>query len=186
MDDPPAAVNCTKCTHQETRRKYRILGIVLAKKVFQLSRLNEVGEPAYTTRAGQKDLLQTLANIPVFSQGKLRRHPHPLPAVRGTFNPLRRLVRLPVSPLFAPLFARLCGGHGTTGGTLKLRSITLSRFISGDCVQLMSGFPNYSIDFILTDPLYLVGFKNRRGRSIANNVNDECGGCQRASRCSAF
>lgn len=49
----------------------------------------------------------------------------------------------------------------------------MSRFMRGDCVQIMSGFPDNSIDFILTDPPYLVGFKDRSGRSIANDVNDE-------------
>jgi len=29
----------------------------------------------------------------------------------------------------------------------------------GDSVQVMAGFPDNSIDFILTDPPYLVGFK---------------------------
>lgn len=49
----------------------------------------------------------------------------------------------------------------------------MSRFMQGDSVQLMATFPDTSIDFILTDPPYLVGFKDRSGRSIANDVNDE-------------
>ncbi|NEK83995.1 MAG: hypothetical protein G3W58_22675 [Pantoea ananatis] len=49
----------------------------------------------------------------------------------------------------------------------------MSRFMRGDSVQIMSGFPDASIDFILTDPPYLVGFKDRSGRSIAGDVNDE-------------
>ncbi|WP_246876513.1 hypothetical protein, partial [Pantoea ananatis] len=49
----------------------------------------------------------------------------------------------------------------------------MSRFMRGDSVQIMAGFPDASIDFILTDPPYLVGFKDRSGRSIANDVNDE-------------
>ncbi|WP_394542043.1 DNA methyltransferase [Pantoea sp. SGAir0418] len=47
----------------------------------------------------------------------------------------------------------------------------MSRFMHGDSVQVMGGFPNLSIDFILTDPPYLVGFKDRPGRTIANEVN---------------
>jgi len=43
----------------------------------------------------------------------------------------------------------------------------------GDSVEIMAGFPDSSIDFILTDPPYLVGFKDRSGRSIANDVSDE-------------
>ena len=37
----------------------------------------------------------------------------------------------------------------------------MSRFMQGDSVQVMAGFPDNSIDFILTDPPYLVGFKDR-------------------------
>ncbi|MEI2606925.1 DNA methyltransferase [Erwinia aphidicola] len=49
----------------------------------------------------------------------------------------------------------------------------MSRFIHGDSIQVMGGFPDKSIDFILTDPPYLVGFKDRSGRSIANDVNSD-------------
>ena len=34
----------------------------------------------------------------------------------------------------------------------------MSRFILGDCVQVMSRFPSRVVDFILTDPPYLVGY----------------------------
>ena len=49
----------------------------------------------------------------------------------------------------------------------------MSRFMLGDSVQIMSTFPDAAVDFILTDPPYLVGFKDRSGRSIANDVTDE-------------
>jgi DNA modification methylase len=45
----------------------------------------------------------------------------------------------------------------------------MSRFIQGDCEQVMSGFPSNAVDFILTDPPYLVGFTDRTGRTIAND-----------------
>lgn len=45
----------------------------------------------------------------------------------------------------------------------------MSRFIQGDCEQVMSGFPANAVDLILTDPPYLVGFTDRSGRSIAND-----------------
>lgn len=45
----------------------------------------------------------------------------------------------------------------------------MSRFVLGDCQQVMSTFPSRSVDFILTDPPYLVGFTDRSGRSIAND-----------------
>ncbi|CAA2930723.1 hypothetical protein ARSQ2_01859 [Arsenophonus endosymbiont of Bemisia tabaci Q2] len=38
----------------------------------------------------------------------------------------------------------------------------------------MSTFPDNAIDFILTDPPYLVDYTDRSGRSIANDKNDEC------------
>ncbi len=37
----------------------------------------------------------------------------------------------------------------------------------------MSGFPERAVDFILTDPPYLVGFRDRSGRSIAGDRTDE-------------
>ena len=49
----------------------------------------------------------------------------------------------------------------------------MSRFMLGDSVQIMSTFPDAAVGFILTDPPCLVGFKDRSGRTIANDVNDE-------------
>ncbi|MGC0834124.1 type IV conjugative transfer system protein TraL [Pantoea agglomerans] len=49
----------------------------------------------------------------------------------------------------------------------------MSRFMRGDSVEIMANFPDNSIDFILTDPPYLVGFKDRSGRSIAGDVSDD-------------
>lgn len=47
----------------------------------------------------------------------------------------------------------------------------MSRFILGDCVQVMSRFPARAVDFILTDPPYLVGYKDRTGRTLAGEQN---------------
>lgn len=49
----------------------------------------------------------------------------------------------------------------------------MSRLILGNCVDIMAGFPNNAVDFILTDPPYLVGFRDRSGRSIAGDRTDE-------------
>ncbi|EBI8251085.1 DNA methylase [Salmonella enterica subsp. enterica serovar Bredeney] len=49
----------------------------------------------------------------------------------------------------------------------------MSRLILGNCVDIMSGFPDRAVDFILTDPPYLVGFRDRSGRSIAGDRTDE-------------
>jgi site-specific DNA-methyltransferase (adenine-specific) len=37
----------------------------------------------------------------------------------------------------------------------------------------MAGFPERAVDFILTDPPYLVGFRDRQGRTIAGDKTDE-------------
>ncbi len=42
----------------------------------------------------------------------------------------------------------------------------------GDCVSLMSVLADESVDFVLTDPPYLVSYRDRSGRSIANDDND--------------
>jgi site-specific DNA-methyltransferase (adenine-specific) len=49
----------------------------------------------------------------------------------------------------------------------------MSRFILGDCVQVMSRFPARAVDFILTDPPYLVGYKDRNGRTLAGDNSAE-------------
>ncbi|SUH95444.1 methylase [Salmonella enterica subsp. arizonae] len=49
----------------------------------------------------------------------------------------------------------------------------MSRLIQGNCVDIMSTFPDRAVDFILTDPPYLVGFRDRSGRSIAGDKTDE-------------
>ncbi len=48
----------------------------------------------------------------------------------------------------------------------------LNTIILGDCCAVMQQFPANSIDFILTDPPYLINYQSRDGRSIAGDVND--------------
>lgn len=38
----------------------------------------------------------------------------------------------------------------------------MSRFILGNCIDVMRGFPDRAVDLIVTDPPYLVGFKDRQ------------------------
>ncbi|HAY3009510.1 TPA: hypothetical protein JZ521_005046, partial [Escherichia coli] len=38
---------------------------------------------------------------------------------------------------------------------------------------VMARIPDNAIDFILTDPPYLVGFRDRSGRTIAGDKTDE-------------
>jgi adenine-specific DNA-methyltransferase len=49
---------------------------------------------------------------------------------------------------------------------------TVNTVMLGDCVRLMAGLPTESVDFILTDPPYLVNYRDRSGRSIAGDDND--------------
>lgn len=42
----------------------------------------------------------------------------------------------------------------------------------GDCITLMQRQPGGSVDFILTDPPYLVRYRDRRGRTVANDDDD--------------
>jgi site-specific DNA-methyltransferase (adenine-specific) len=46
-----------------------------------------------------------------------------------------------------------------------------SHIINGDCVQELCKLPDNSVDFILTDPPYLVRYKDRLGRTVANDDN---------------
>jgi DNA modification methylase len=42
----------------------------------------------------------------------------------------------------------------------------------GDCVEVMRQMPSASVDFILTDPPYLVNYRSRDGRAIRNDADD--------------
>lgn len=43
------------------------------------------------------------------------------------------------------------------------------RVIHGDCNTVLQTLPSESVDFVLTDPPYFVRYKDRSGRSIAND-----------------
>lgn len=49
----------------------------------------------------------------------------------------------------------------------------LNRVTRGDCVEVMKGIPSGSVDFILTDPPYLVRYRDRTGRTVKNDNNDD-------------
>ena len=57
------------------------------------------------------------------------------------------------------------------------QTIQTSQFINtiahGDCIGIMRQMPANSVDFILTDPPYLVNYRDRIGRSIRNDVNED-------------
>ncbi|MEQ5844423.1 MULTISPECIES: DNA methyltransferase [Paraburkholderia] len=46
-------------------------------------------------------------------------------------------------------------------------------FYHGDCLEILPTIPDAVIDFALTDPPYLVNYRDRTGRSIANDVRGD-------------
>lgn len=59
----------------------------------------------------------------------------------------------------------------TTSTVRELESNFTNTIVHGDCIQVMRQIASQSVDFILTDPPYLVNFRDRSGRSIANDRN---------------
>jgi site-specific DNA-methyltransferase (adenine-specific) len=58
--------------------------------------------------------------------------------------------------------------------TIQTQQSSFSNTIlHGDCIEVMRQMPEKSVDFILTDPPYLVNYRDRTGRSIQNDVNDD-------------
>ncbi len=51
------------------------------------------------------------------------------------------------------------------------RSLPVNRILHGNCIEVMRQLPAGSIDFILTDPPYLVNYRDRDGSSIQNDNN---------------
>jgi site-specific DNA-methyltransferase (adenine-specific) len=49
--------------------------------------------------------------------------------------------------------------------------LPLNTVIHGDCVEVMRRMPAASVDFILTDPPYLVRYKSRSGQTVRNDDN---------------
>ena len=45
----------------------------------------------------------------------------------------------------------------------------INHILYGDCIDVMGKMPSASIDLIVTDPPYLVSYKSRDGRTIAND-----------------
>jgi len=48
-----------------------------------------------------------------------------------------------------------------------------NQVINGDCTQVLQTLPSESVDLIVTDPPYFVRYRDRSGRSIANDSNPE-------------
>ena len=44
--------------------------------------------------------------------------------------------------------------------------------LQGDCIEAMPQFRSATVDFVLTDPPYLVNYKSNDGRTVPNDDND--------------
>jgi site-specific DNA-methyltransferase (adenine-specific) len=51
-------------------------------------------------------------------------------------------------------------------------TILRNTIIHADCVKALPALPDKTVDFILTDPPYLVSYKPRDGRSVSNDSDD--------------
>ena len=51
------------------------------------------------------------------------------------------------------------------------QQLPVNAILHGDCIEKMHEMPTNSVDFILTDPPYLVNYRDRDGRTIQNDVN---------------
>lgn len=54
-----------------------------------------------------------------------------------------------------------------------MTTLSPNQIIHGDATQSLATFPDQCIDLIITDPPYLVGYRDRTGRTIANDENSE-------------
>ncbi|MFA5911062.1 MAG: DNA methyltransferase [Vicinamibacterales bacterium] len=61
----------------------------------------------------------------------------------------------------------------TTNDNPQQDPSTANRIINGDCTGVLKTIADESIDFVLTDPPYLVGYRDRSGRTIANDSRPE-------------
>ncbi len=59
----------------------------------------------------------------------------------------------------------------TTLATAQQSNFT-NKILHGDCIDVMKQMPANSADFILTDPPYLVNYRDRDGRTIQNDSDD--------------
>jgi site-specific DNA-methyltransferase (adenine-specific) len=54
---------------------------------------------------------------------------------------------------------------------LVQQQLPINRILHGDCIEVMRQMPAEAVDFILTDPPYLVNYRDRCGRTIQNDAN---------------
>jgi DNA modification methylase len=59
----------------------------------------------------------------------------------------------------------------TTSVVTAQQSSFINQILHGDCIEVMRQMPAESVDFILTDPPYLVNYRDRDGRTIQNDAD---------------
>jgi DNA modification methylase len=63
------------------------------------------------------------------------------------------------------------GDSAMTTANAVLQNGLTNTILHGNCIETMQRIPANSIDFIITDPPYLVNYRDRTGRSIQNDAN---------------
>lgn len=53
------------------------------------------------------------------------------------------------------------------------QQLSVNSILHGDCIEKMCEMPANSVDFILTDPPYLVNYRDRDGRTIQNDAKSD-------------
>lgn len=59
-----------------------------------------------------------------------------------------------------------------TPAALSHQHSFLNQILHGDCIEVLSQMHAETVDLILTDPPYLVGFRDRTGRTLRNDTRD--------------
>jgi site-specific DNA-methyltransferase (adenine-specific) len=59
----------------------------------------------------------------------------------------------------------------TTSVATTQQNSFINQILHGNCIEVMQQIPANNVDFILTDPPYLVNYRDRNNRSIPNDVD---------------
>jgi site-specific DNA-methyltransferase (adenine-specific) len=60
----------------------------------------------------------------------------------------------------------------TTTVATAHQNIFTNQILHGDCIEVLQQIQANSVDFVLTDPPYLVNYRDRSGRTIQNDVDE--------------
>ena len=54
-------------------------------------------------------------------------------------------------------------------------TLPVNQIVQGDCVQVLKTLPSASVDLVVTDPPYLVNYRDRSGRTVKNDNGGSAG-----------